>query len=635
MRFFPLLLLFLSSTLLSQISQDVFKKKDEKLFEKANRLLINRQPEEALKIYSKIEKDYSDNRLLLLKIATAHLELQNDDLSITYLEKIAATGYNQEPRVYSTLGGLYKRKGLYQLALDNYQVFLSIVTHDSALKEKALLEIQQLVFILEARANSEDIILHPLPDAINTSDSEYLPQFSIDGKRIIFTRRYHHQEDIFEASNSDSAIVVTPIDRINTRLNEGAHCISADGKTLIFTHCNDKIGYGSCDLYESQKTITGWSSPRNLGSMVNSRSWDSQPSLSVDGQTLYFISNRKGSQGGKDIWISSKVDGQWTLPKNLSALNTAGNEESPFIHADNKTLFYRSNALLGMGGYDIYMSRKATDDWGHPIHLGVPINTPGNDGALVVSLDGTRGFLATDNYLGKNLGHLDIFEFVLPSKYRPQPMTFMKGRITDGLTLFPIRAVIEVIDLHSSESISSSKCDINGEFLIAIPVKERLLINIHSEGYLFYSDHIEYDSVRYQVAPFVKNIRLSRLPADTDIVNEIKQEPIVLNNIFFESDKSVLLPESMTEIKYLFQLLVDNPSLSIEIVGHTDDIGSEEDNLLLSRMRADAVRQELLNFGIGPQRVQARGLGESFPVDTNKTPEGRAKNRRTEFIIIK
>ena len=213
-------------------------------------------------------------------------------------------------------------------------------------------------------------------------------------------------------------------------------------------------------------------------------------------------------------------------------------------------------------------------------------------------------------------------------------MTFLKGRVTDGSTAMPIEANITVADLTLGVNVAEANCDLNGEFLLAIPVKEKLLINVSSEGFVFHSDHMSFDSVRHQVAPFVKNITLAPIP------EAVKEEitttkPIVLNNIFFNSGEAILLPESMLEISYLFDLLKDRTDISMLITGHTDDIGSEEDNLALSNDRANAVKEALITLGIDAARIQAEGKGESEPIADNSTAEGRAMNRRTTFQLIR
>ncbi len=583
----------------------------------------------------KLLSKYPDHPELLLMKATAFLDMGSEDLALPLLERLLKRGYDKEPLIYSTLGDLYKKRQRHQEAFNVFSHFLTLTDKQSRAYARTLIILDELQFILKALANPDPVRLTPLPFPINTGDSEYLPQFTIDGSSIVFTRRLNNQEDLFEVLFNDGEVQVRAIEIINTPFNEGAHTLSADGSLIIFTHCNEKIGYGGCDLYMCEKGPSGWSAPKNMGGRINTRSWESQPSLSADGQTLYFASNRKGGIGGRDLWLSRKTDGRWSAPENLSVLNTRGNDESPFIHADNTTLFFRSDQLPGMGSFDIYRSIKKEDGWGLPQHLGSPINTTGNDGALVVSLDGSKGYLATDMYEDKNLGSLDIMEFELPLKYRPRPMTFMKGRVTDGISGFPLQASIKAVDLTTGAVVASALANFNGGFLMAIPVKEKLLINVKMNGYIFYSDHVKYDSVRHQVAPFIKDIVLNPLPPEPSTGDTLSSKPVVLNNIFFESGEAILLPESEVELLFLYELMVENPTYSMVVSGHTDNVGSESDNLVLSFARAEAVRNALIRLGAEPHRIRAIGYGESKPVEDNSTPEGRAKNRRTTFEIIR
>jgi len=264
---------------------------------------------------------------------------------------------------------------------------------------------------MSALENQSDINVRPFGKKINTSNSEYLPQFTLDDETFIFTRRVFDQEDLFIATKSEDGYETEAMDEVNTLLNEGAHTLSADGSLLIFTHCNTKIGFGGCDLYRSRRRSNGtWSKPANMGKSINSEHWDAQPSLSADGRTLYFASRRPGGHGGTDIWACRlSKNGRWSRPVNLGPnVNSSAADESPFIHADGQTLYYRSRGPLGMGGFDLFRSKLENNAWSQPIHLGSPINTTGEDGALVVSLDGTRGYYATDNYKGVKQNHLDL-----------------------------------------------------------------------------------------------------------------------------------------------------------------------------------------------------------------------------------
>lgn len=584
---------------------------------------------------SKLTTSPNDTKVLL-ELATLYQEVDDDKMALKVMEQLSALDYNEDPRLYGSMAVLYRKNEEFEKAKENYLKFSALLPKSSPTISKIDEEIEEVDFIITAYQNSHVINLRPLSKEINTENSEYLPQFTMDDSTIIFTRRFFNQEDLFLAKMTGDGYSVEALDEINTLTNEGAHTISSDGSFLIFTHCDEKYGFGSCDLYKSQMTESGkWSNPSNMGKNINTSKWESQPSLSADGRTLFFASKRNGGYGGSDIYFCvKKSDGTWSIPRNIgSSINTSSNDESPFLHADGRTLYFRSKGYLGLGGYDLYMTSYKDKKWSTPMNMGSPINTTGEDGALVVSLDGTKGYYATDNYKDLKIDHLDLFEFDLPIDLRPNPMTFIKGRVDDQETGFPLAASINISYLDGSEYRTLYKANHNGEFLAAIPVGTPALVNISHEGYLFYSEHISYTEVRYGIDPFLIDISLSKVKDIEESTVETK--PIILKNIFFESGSDILLPSSSKEINILKILLVEQPEIKIEINGHTDNVGTKEDNLELSQKRAEAVKNALVELGIKQARIRTKGFGESQPIDTNDTVLGRSNNRRTEFAIVK
>jgi len=586
-----------------------------------------------------LSKSPEDTKLLI-QLAGLHQEIKEYDQAMIYMEKLKSKGYTEDPRLYGSLAAMYVRNENFEEALENFKLFKSLLPESSETIPKVEKEIERIEYVILLQNNPSNINLRPFGDKINTKNSEYLPQFTMDESIFIFTRRFFDQEDLFIAYKTDDGYSTEPLEEINTLLNEGAHTLSADGNLLIFTLCDGrnmgKITFGSCDLYRSRKKADGtWTKPVNMGKRINTARWDSQPSLSADGRTLYFVSDREGSLGGTDIW-TSKIDdeGKWSIPVNLGPnINTTGSDESPFIHPDGRTLYFRSTGYLGMGGFDLFRSQLENGTWSKPTNLGSPINTTGQDGALVVSLDGTKGYYASDNYKDQKQNHLDLFEFDLPEEHRPSPMTFVKGRITDEATKLPIRGDIQVSYLDDSNYSTYYEANANGEFLAAVPVGRPALLNVSADGYTFYSDHINYTDVKYSVDPYLLDVMLTEIAAPTTTEEEPK--PIVLRNLFFETGSSILLPNSDSEIQLLHTLLNEEPNIKIEIIGHTDDVGETTDNLKLSEDRALAVKKALVAKGSSGDRIKTSGMGEASPIDTNDTEEGRANNRRTEFIIIR
>jgi len=588
------------------------------------------------RLEQKLEKSPGDEHLQL-QLAALHQDLGQIDEALAYMESLSESGYAEDPRLYGSMASIYASRDEHEKALDNYQKFRIELPDSTDVAMKVDDKIAQQKFIIEQLGNSDDINLRPFPAPINTPNSEYLPQFTIDESKMIFTRRIHGQEDLVEGVWDGDKYVTTAISELNGPLNEGAHTISSDGNYMVYTFCDPKAGYGSCDLFRTRRMDDGtWSKPANLGAKINSQSWDSQPSLSADGKFLFFVSRRKGGHGGSDIYASKRGrDGRWSKPINLGpTVNSSGSDESPFIHADGKTLYFKSNGRLNMGGSDLFKTTLEEGKWTEPIHLGSPINTTGEDGNLVVSLDGTKGYYATDKYEDVQYDQTDLYQFDLPLAYRPLPMTFVKGRVTDRETGLPLLSRVKITYLDDSKFKSFYRTDIDGNFLAAVPVGTPTLLHVSADGYAFYSDHISYPEVRYSVDPYEVDLSLEKLQPRSATTEEEAMEPIVLRNIFFETGSAELLSSSDEEINTVYQLLQDQPSISIEIIGHTDNVGSDQDNQALSLRRSEAVRLAIMDKGADGNRIVAKGLGETSPIDTNDTAEGRARNRRTELVII-
>lgn len=468
-----------------------------------------------------------------------------------------------------------------------------------------------------------------LGDNVNTTNLEYFPSITVDSKKLIFTKRIQNNEDIYESNfENGSWTQATPLKgKINSAtFNEGASNISQDGKWMIFTGCNFPNGSGSCDLYISYLNNNGWTEPENLGRNVNSEFWESTPSLSPDKRDLYFSSNVPGGFGGKDIWVCHRGEnGKWQPAVNLGAeINTAGDESTPFIHADNQTLFFNSN---GHEGYsekpDLFMSRKQADGkWSKPMNLGYPINTIEDEGSLVVASDGKTAFFSSDRSDTK--GGLDIYSFELREDIRPSKTLWVKGKVFDSKTKQGLPSTVELTDVSTGQLISQLQTDEDGNYLVTLPVGKDYAFNVHRKGYLFYSE----------------NYNMSNVSSDSTYTADIPLQPItvdakiVLKNVFFDSKKTALKPESISELDNVVKLMKENPTMKILISGYTDNVGKPADNLALSKGRAVAVVNYLISKGIDHNRLSFQGFGEANPVSDNSTEEGRALNRRTELRVV-
>lgn len=471
---------------------------------------------------------------------------------------------------------------------------------------------------------------------VNTANGEYWPGMTLDGKFFYFTRMMEGKrgfyEDFYVSDVKDT--VCGPSQKmpapINTEGNEGTISISADGKSIFFSSSTREgqnglpIGQGSFDLYFSRYNNGQWSFPANLGPVVNSASWESQPSISPDGLTLYFSSNRPGGYGGADIWKTVFRDGRFTLPENLgAAVNTAGEEQAPFIHYDGKTLFFSSNGHVGAGGLDIYVAKmNDSGKFVNVANVGVPINSEKDELGLVVDRLGKFGYLSSERPGG--FGGLDIYRFELPASLKPEPVSYVKGYVYDDKTKEPLVAKIELTDLSTGKVINSISSMKDGNFFIVLKSNTDYMMTIDQVNYLFYSANFSLKE-HGALEPYQLDVPLKKPEVNTEVV---------LNNVFFDVDKYDLKPESMLELDKLVQLMRKFPFMKIEIGGHTDNTGDPAKNKTLSMNRAKAVKAYLVSKGIDATRLTAVGYGDSLPIADNKTDQGKAQNRRTVFKVM-
>lgn len=523
-------------------------------------------------------------------------------------------------------------KGQFEKALSAVHSFLSIEELNEKSRKAGEYRQKCYNFAIEYARNNAiadyKFEPHNLGDGINSSVSEYYPTLTLDGNKLIFTRRVgNSNEDFFESANDHSewSKARSLLGEINTNMNEGAQNISQDGQWLIFTGCNFPDGLGSCDLYISFLTTEGWSTPQNLGNRVNTEFWDSAPSLSPDKRDLYFASARPDGYGGIDIYVSHLLpNGKWSEPENLGPeINTAGDESTPFIHADNQTLYFTSNGHIGYGGDDLFVSKKgAKNKWGAPRNLGFPINTIENEGSLVIAADGQTAYYSSDR--SDSYGGLDLYTFQLRKDIRPMRTLWVKGKVYDRKNEKGLPSGVELIDLETQNIISKVQTDETGHYLITLPVGKDYAFNVNRRGYLFYSENF---SLKDKEPDSTYNIDIALQPIEANAT-------IVLRNIFFDFNQYSLKPESQVELDKIVQLMRDNPTLRIQINGHTDNIGKAADNLKLSENRAQEVVKYLTQKGVQAERLSFKGFGATQPVADNTTEENRAKNRRTELKVV-
>lgn len=624
------------------MSQDISKlpKKYIKKFEQTKQEYNNKDYLSALaEINELIEKDNDLLEAYLLK-ADILYEMDRTELEVSCLEKVLEIDSLRYPKVFFTLGNAQKKLGEYSKAKKSYLSFIEYAGNLRAMVGQARKSIVSCDFAIKQIENP--IVFKPedLGDSINSIFDEYWPSLSLDGRTLVFTRlvpfvdslmgRQLFQED-FYTSNLKNGVWTNaqPIESINTLNNEGAQAISPDTGLLFFTACSRRDTWGGCDLYYSRKVDTKWNMPLNVGQPVNSSGWESQPSVSANNEYLYFVSNRKGGKGGMDIWRSRLQDKNgdqlhWRKAENLGdSINTPGNEMSPFIHPDGQTLYFASDYWPGMGGNDIFFSKmKADSSWSQPVNIGYPINTFHDERGLVVDASGKTAYYSSD----KTGTGMDIYSFEMPEFIRPVPVTYVKGRVADAKSENAISAKIEMVDIDRPNEIIKMQTDVNGEFLMGLPLGKNYMMNISAPDHLFYSEHFGLNDVKAACDPYLLEIHLS--PVEPGSI-------AILRNIFFDTGSFELLPESVSELNKLREFLNMNSSINIEIGGHTDNVGTEQYNLELSSKRAESVYRFLIQKGIEEKRLKFHGYGFSMPLKSNETEGGRAVNRRTEFRILK
>lgn len=503
-------------------------------------------------------------------------------------------------------------------------------------RDKAARLLTNIEFAQKNKAKEAAYRQRILSDTVNRFVMQYFPVLTADQQEMIFTRRLGRREADDEdlvVSRKDAhgrwGIPQSISDSINSELNEGTCTISADGRKLIFTSCAGRDGYGSCDLFQSHKTGDSWSTPRNLGPNVNTSDWESQPSLSADGRTLYFVSDRPGGVGRRDIWVSTLNDeGEWTRAVNLGkSINTPYDEISPFIHVNNRTLYFASNGHTGFGGYDIFYSEKdLAGGWGNPVNIGGPVNNHDDQFSLFITADGKKGYYSYEERLPDGHSCSRIVEIDIPEEDRIRfKSNYVKGTVRDNLTKQPLGAHIELINLERNEVESIVRSDsVSGSYLIVLTQGAEYALYISKKGYLFKSLNFNYSEIE-DFEPIILDIDLEKVKEGSTAV---------LQNIFFDHNKYELKEKSRTELQKVIRFLTENPGVKIEISGHTDNVGSEAYNQQLSEKRAEAVFVYLTKHNIDPSRVVVQGYGATRPRADNDTEEGRSLNRRIEFRII-
>ena len=626
----------------------------------------------ALEFYKKAYNYNPDHPGLNYKLGVCYLHSTKKRKALEYLKKAYNKKQNIAFDIHLQIGNAYRYRYEFDKAIQEYQQFKASLNPNELdeFETKIKRKINACRTAQELTKDTVRVFIDNLGPNVNSQYDDYYPLITADDSVLYFTSRrasttggeineYNNKyfEDIYKSVKIDgqwqeAQNIGKPI---NTEQNEAAVGLTPDGQKLYVYYGRKHNG----DIYYSNKQGDKWSNTSTVGRKINTPNHESSISLSYDGKELFFVSNKEsGSIGGRDIFVSKKNDdGEWTEPENLGqVINTPYNEEGVFIHPDNKTLYFSSKGHNTMGGYDIFVSKRDSNgNWSEPENIGYPINTPDDDLFITVAANKKHGYYTSSRAGGE--GGKDIYKitFLGPEKKQLQSnqdnliasiskpvketitetqvkveknrLSLVKGTVKDAETGKPLEANIKIVDNTNNEEIISKKTNSKtGKFTVPLPFGKNYNLTINKDGYLFHSKNFnisEYSEKSYEEVNL--DIRLKKLEQGAKVV---------LNNVFFETDKVKPISTSYPELSRLVKVMKNNPELRIKITGHTDNVGSLEYNKKLSSERAQNVVGYLTENGISPDRLVAEGKADKDPIATNETEEGRMKNRRVEAKII-
>jgi len=636
-RILLFLLLVISFSSFAQGTLSTTSNRAIELYTEADNFRVRGQHKQAIELLNEaISKDKKFVEAYY-RLGITYMTIKNYSKAIENFEKglSLTTDIKKQKVFWYDLGETYLLTGQYDKATATLSEYVKVEIQNKAKLDRANLMLKNATFAKNNQTEKAKYKQRKLSDTVNCFAMQYFPVLTADQQELFFTRRLtgmgDDDEDLVVARIDPKGKWYSPVSiskNINSKFNEGTCTISADGRKLIFTSCTGRKGFGSCDLFESAKVGNDWGEPVNLGPNVNSYEWESQPSLSADGRTLYFVSDRKGGFGRRDIWYSTlDANGQWTKAQNVGApVNTQYEEYSPFIHVNGKTLYFASNGLVGFGGFDIYYSEKFENGWTLPENVGSPINDHEDQFSLFITADGKKGYYSHEEMTASGIPMGRLYEVQIPEdKQVKYKSNYVKGTVKDKKTGKELKAKIELFDINKNSIVSLVNSDsISGEYLIVLTQGSEYALYVNKKGYLFQSLSFNYSDVS-DFEPLIKNIELE--PASKGSVS-------VLKNIFFDIDKFDLKEKSITELEKIVQFLLENPQIRVEISGHTDNTGNSQHNQQLSDKRAKSVYSYLLEKGISQQRLSSKGFGSTKPIATNDSEQGRQLNRRIEFTIL-
>jgi outer membrane protein OmpA-like peptidoglycan-associated protein/tetratricopeptide (TPR) repeat protein len=625
-----------------------------KLIKQGNKHYNRGQVNLALESYLQAEEIEPGNVELNFYIGRTYLVTEYKHKALSYLLKVSKLAPNIDPYLEYFLGVACQHNYLFEEAVVHFNNFGNLHRNN---KDLALQKIKEC-------HNADSLIRTPvavdiqnLGSAINSPEHEYVPIITPDESILVFTSRREGStgglrtkdnelyEDIYISHNLGNGkwSEAKPISRnVNTDFHDATAGISADGKSL-YLYRED----GEGDIFLSTFDGRDWSDPKPLPYPINTNYWETGLSVTPDGQTVYFSSDRPGGYGGLDIYRSTKQpDGSWGAAENLGPkINTVGHEDSPFIHPDLQTLFFSSDGHPGLGGYDVFKSEWKDGEWQQPENMGYPINSPDNNFHFIMTGDRKHGYYSSvqeGGYGKSDIYRITFLDLTLQPLLEAPRQSIARGLVLtkeDSLTATayysgqllsarddqPLSGLVSISHLTTGELIAETEAGEDGHFTIIIPEEGTYGLSAEVKGYLIHS----------------RKINLTKQKEQQKIVTRIRLNPIevgttaIMANIFFDFGKASLQTESISELEKIKEFLNNIPTLRLQINGHTDNVGNANANKVLSRRRAQAVVDYLVQNGISADRLSVMGYGQERPLVSNDDEEeGRELNRRTEIEVI-
>jgi outer membrane protein OmpA-like peptidoglycan-associated protein/tetratricopeptide (TPR) repeat protein len=632
---------------------DLYKKAlDKKKYKKPERL-------EFLSEAVKLEPDFAEANMYIGNEIIVKCKLDNLPFSSArpyFLEAIrACPKIHSQPYYY--IGFSYYEDAKNDSAIKYLNLFLKFTDDDESKfsKDYQFEQYQSKEMIKSAKKETElkkkVVPFDPkLLTPLSTENSEYLPYLSPDETIFLFTRAVPDVsiDKVYQSDRDKEVFMISHKQKdgkydvgkpmewpFNENKNEGGACLTIDNKHLYYTIFKMEGGLQpNADIYYSDLVDDAWTPIKKVPGINDPVYWDSQPSVSADGNTIYFASDRPGGFGKVDLWKTERdpVTKLWKKPVNLGPkINTPGTEKCPFMHSDSETLYFSSDGLFGFGGLDIFYVRKdEKGNWKDPENIGYPINTQDDDAGFFASTDGKYGYFCSDGGVkvrGIGAGKYDVYYFDLYKEARPDEVAFLGGQVKhpDGAPV--ANAVVEIKNVITHEKIKAVVDSATGQYVAAINLKKNkeVVVTVKAPDYSFASQKVEMKDASFDKPP---------KPVELDIEKAETGKSFVINNVTYSTGEAALYPESFVTLDEFAEYLKDNPTFKIEIQGHTDNVGKEADNVALSEKRSNNVKVYLVTKGIAKDRITSKGYGSSKPVASNATVEGKAKNRRTEFLIL-